>query len=142
MDLGDAELKNGLKNARDFTGFFTLPAFRELCKTTPDDMGLPGTRRAYEEACMKPSPKAEQDWSHPAVYHAGRATGWHELASLPDREIFKRFEYNYDLMKKRLADGEDLSVELPKAIPASVPKYCTRDENQNRMMELREAMGL
>jgi hypothetical protein len=37
-DLTDAQLKTGIDLAKDFVGFFTIPAFRELCLTdyTPD----------------------------------------------------------------------------------------------------------
>ena len=37
-DLTDTQLKTGLDLAKDFVGYFTIPAFRELCLTdyTPD----------------------------------------------------------------------------------------------------------
>ena len=32
-DLSDAQLKTGIYLSKDFTGYFTIPAFRELCLT-------------------------------------------------------------------------------------------------------------
>lgn len=142
-DLTDAELRNGLVNARDCKEFFNLPTFRELCrKVDANKYGLPPARQAYEEACMAPAPKARQKWSHPAVYHAGVATGWHELSCTPTAQIFPRFEYHYAEMCRRVMAGEELTLPVVQAIPSHVPDICTREENIKRMQALREATGL
>src|SRR5690606_12156558 len=67
-DLSERELLKGLEKSRDFTGFFTTPAFRELCRVTPADFGLPDAVTAMREACNAPFPKDRQRYSHPAVY--------------------------------------------------------------------------
>lgn len=142
-DLSDAELIRGTNSARDFTGYFSLPAFRELCKSVDaSQYGLPDVRQAYEEACMKPSPKDRQKWSHPAVYHAGRLTGWHELRCMTTTEIFPRYQYHYEQLCKRVIAGENINIDVPQAIPQRISKVLTPAENQARMAALREATGL
>lgn len=142
-DLTDSELKRGLNAACDFTGFFSLPTFRELCKTVDNSrLGIIPVERAYEEACTKPSPKDRQQWSHAVVYHAGRLTGWSDLHALPKSQIFPRFEYNYSILCKRIAEGENINLDVPEAIPRVIPRPLSGAENSKRMAKMREELGL
>lgn len=142
-DLTHAELKNGLLNARDFKEFFNLPAFRDLCRKVDSvKYGLPPVHQAYQEACIRPSPKDRQRWSHPAVYHAGKNTGWHELACTPTDQIFPRFEYHYAELCRRVMAGESLEIPMPQAIANRIPRVLTPAENISRMANLRAELGL
>ena len=142
-DLTVEQIRRGFMNLLQEKSRYLPDAveFREMCLSLKS-LGLPPARRAYEEACMKPSPKAEQSWSHPAVFHAGKNTGWHELASMPTEQIFPRFEYHYAELCKRILAGEAIDIDVPQAIPAKVPNYCTKEQNVSRMAALREACGL
>lgn len=141
-DLTETEIKRGLLKARDFKGFFSLPSFREICRNIDlSDHGLPDPRKAYEEACLKPSPKDRQQWSHAAVYHAGRLTGWHELHCMTSDQIFPRYAYNYEQLCKRIADGEDINIDVPQAIPRTISRVLTPAENQERMAKLKKQLG-
>ncbi len=142
-DLTEAQLKNGVERVKDFTDYFSFPAFRELCKS--DDFsahGLPAVNAAYREACFAPSPKHKHKWSHPAVFHAGVATGWFELHSFPTDQIFQVFERNYSELCRRVLSGEDITVPVPKALPETVSVVLTPEQNQERMASLRESLGV
>jgi hypothetical protein len=142
-DLTDQQIRNGINRCREFDEFFTLPKFRALC-VTPDlaAHGLPPARQAYEEACLKPAPKAKQRWSHPAVYQAGVATGWFDLASLPSDQIYPVFEYNYAQLCQRVVAGEDITVPVPQALPEKVNAPLTHEQKLSRIDELKGLVGL
>lgn len=78
--------------------------------------GLPDARSAYHEACLARKPRHAQHWSHPAVYHAGRETGWFLLASTAESRAFPVFEQHYRAICERLIAGETLE---PPALPAA-----------------------
>lgn len=120
----------------------TVAAVVNACENAMPLFGLPTARAAYVEACCAPEPKARHAWSHPAVYHAARATGWFELRSEPESVIFPVFEYNYQQMCQRVMRGETLEVEVPVALPESVPQPLSPEENKARMKALRERFGL
>lgn len=142
-DLTEAQIRNGIERCKDFTGFFSTPAFRELCKTIDTAaLGLPDTKTAYVEACRAPSPKAKFKWSHPAVYHAGVATGWHELSSFPEDQIYPRFKTFYAGFCERVMKGESLDSPMMEALPERVSVILTPEQNQSRMASLREVTGL
>jgi hypothetical protein len=141
-DFSEGQIKRALIKARDFRGFFNLPAFREMCRIKPEDMGLPDTKKAYIEACMAPSPKAKHKWSHPAVYHAGKATGWFELATFPEDQIYTRFQAFYAEMCDRVMQGEKLDSPVMEALPEKVTVILTPEENEDRMAKLRGSLGI
>ena len=82
--------------------------------------GVPSAHSAYIEACRAPSPKREFAWSHPIVYYAGKASDWHFLATTPEQYAFPVFERNYEILLRHIEAGEELSIELPKALPETV----------------------
>ena len=141
-DLTDDQVMNGVKQARDFSGFFSLPAFRELCQQTPAIDGLPAVDTAYEEACLAPSPKARAKWSHPIVYRAGVLTGWSDLHALPRDMALPRFKRNYEILCRRVAAGEDINLEIPEAIPERVSRVLPPEEAEVQMKSLREQVGI
>jgi len=141
-DFSEGQIKRALIKARDFRGFFNLPAFREMCRIKPENIGLPEVKKAYIEACMAPSPKAKHKWSHPAVYHAGLATGWFELATFPEDQIYSRFKTFYAECCDRVMAGEKLDAPMMEALPEKVTVILTPEENQDRMSKLRQSMGI
>lgn len=141
-DMSEAQIKMGLLKARDFTGFFNLPVFRDMCRIKPEDLGLPDVKKAYYEACRAPSPKAKQKWSHPAVYHAGVLTGWFELASFPEDQIFPRFKTFYAGLVDRLMNGESIEAPMMEALPERVTVVLEPEENQQRMASLRASLNI
>ena len=99
-------------------------------------LGLPTAHAAYVEACRAPSPKKEFNWSHPAVYFAGRATDWFFIANEPEEKVFPVFKRNYDLLLNRIQNGEDLEIDLPRALPQETTTPLSRDEQKDRLKNL------
>jgi len=119
-----------------------VAAMVQACRNGRELFGLPTPREAYLEACRAPSPKAAQQWSHPAVYHAGRASDWYVLASEPESVAYPIFEYNYRQICQRVMQGERLDIRPPPALTSgSGPKLSAR-ERKERMRRLREEVGL
>jgi hypothetical protein len=102
----------------------TLKTMIQHCEEAAKS-GYPDVRLAYVEACCSASPKAEQTWSHPLVYHTGRELGWHFLHSTQEDIAFPAFKQVYaELMKKarhglELKMPELLELEKPESKPAS-----------------------
>jgi hypothetical protein len=120
----------------------TIAAVVNACENALPLFGLPQAHAAYVEACCAPEPKLRQAWSHPAVYLAGKATGWFELGTEPQSVIFPRFEYNYHQFCQRVLHGESLDFAVPVALPESVPQPLSPEENKARMRALRERFDL
>lgn len=122
-----------------------LPTIRGILKYLQNDFerhGLPDTRSAYLEACRAPSPKANYEWSHPAVYHAGAASDWYFLANNPESKTFPVFERNYQLLCQRVIKGEELTAPLPKALPEKASPSMSREEQKQALQQLREDTGI
>lgn len=139
-DLTDSQMKAGLEATKNFTGFFTFPAFRELCHVTPQSLGLPDARQAYFEACTKGTPWERQNWSHAAVYAAARETGRFELHSMTEREAFPLFSMNYSKMVDRVINGEDLNLPTAKVIAEKIPQFLTPEQNKERLSKLKNML--
>tara|TARA_B100001109_G_scaffold188167_1_gene154749 strand:- start:29479 stop:30126 length:648 start_codon:yes stop_codon:yes gene_type:complete len=103
-----------------------------------DVLGLPPAHAAYMEACRAPSPKKEFNWSHPAVYYAGRASDWFFLANTIEEKAFPVFKRNYDILLKRLQDGEEIELEIPRALPEEVVHPLPKEEQHKRMQALKK----
>lgn len=120
-DLPDVAIRMGMIRVRDFTGWLSVPTFRELCKVTAEDLGLSSAKNAYIEACNKQMPWERQSWSSAAVYRAAVETGRFQLHTLTEKECFPLFKANYETMCSRVMNGETLDVPVRKMLPESVP---------------------
>jgi hypothetical protein len=120
----------------------TLAAVVAACENAHALFGLPPARAAYMEACCKPEPKAQQSWSHPAVYLAGAATGWFALASETQDAVFPLFEHNYHQLCQRVVRGETLNVPVPPALPRTVQAPLSPEENRAKLAALRDRFDL
>ena len=142
-DLTDQQLDMGIKKSRDLSafknGWYSTPGFRELCKVLPADLGLPDAKVAMHEFCDAPYPKAQQTYSHEAVYLAGDAVGLRNMENLTEVELFPLYEQAYEVLVKRALAGEDLKRPVPKALPAQVFVPCTQDEAKAGILKLRQA---
>lgn len=119
-----------------------LPNVHEVVKRCDRSsiLGLPSAHAAYMEACRAPSPKISYPWSHPAIFYAGLATDWHFLSSEPESVVFPVFERNYELLLQRLEQGEDLTMELPAAIPQELVSPLKPEEQKQRLQDLLEQL--
>lgn len=113
----------------------------QACEDALGEFGLPGAHDAYVQACCAPHPKVEQQWTHPAVYFAGKATGWFELENSPEAKIFPLFESHYRKLCRRVLAGEEFEIDIPKALPEHTSKRLSPEENKARMAELKKSLG-
>lgn len=120
----------------------SIAALVRACDQGLDLFGLPSPRQAYFEACAAPSPKREHNWSHEAVYFAGKAAGWYLLANEPEAKAFPVFEYNYNLLCKRVMQGESLALELPVPLSDKIERKLDANEAQARIRKMRKELGL
>lgn len=104
---------------------------------------LPDPHSAYLEACRAGSPKSAQRWSHPAVYHAGRAADWYFLRTAPESVAYPVFRQHYEEICRNLQRGASLA--LPEALPEppSEPQPpLDREAQAARLQRLRQDLGL
>ncbi|MES2606884.1 MAG: replication protein P [Pseudomonadota bacterium] len=120
----------------------TLAAMIAACEDGASLFGLPTAEAAYREACLAPEPKAEQQWSHPAVYYAAQATGWFALANEIQSAVLPQFEYHYTQLCRRVLRGEALELPTLKALPATVAAPLSVEDNRKRLQALRAKLDL
>lgn len=138
LDLSPAAIRQGAMKAKDCTDFMTLPRFRELCKITPADLGLPEPRAAMIEACNAPYPKDRHTWSHVAVYLTACEVGWWPMQNLTEHELLPIWSAAYEVMCRRVMAGEPLSMPIPKALPAKVHVPLSPEKSKQRLSALKE----
>lgn len=94
----------------------TISEFLKILETIGAGDGVPGARQAYLEACRYADQPTRHEWSHPVVYHAGRAAEWFRLRSEEERVVFPIFSYHYEMVVRRFRQGELLDQPHPQAI--------------------------
>jgi hypothetical protein len=115
---GERELVSAIDHCKEQLAWMpTISEFLKILHEQEGNFGLPGVLRAYEEACMHADRPTRHPWSHPAVYQAGRATGWFRLRCEEQRRVLPDFRYNYEVMSRRVREGEDLSVPVAVGLP-------------------------
>ena len=119
----------------------TLHKMLNACKIVGMPAGLPTLRKAYQEVCNKPSPKAEQRWSHPAVYLSGRDCGWYFLANSIESKAFTPFSEIYLQYCERVLRGEELTIEAPDALPEFSAVPASREHNQQQLNNLKKLLS-
>jgi hypothetical protein len=112
------------------------------CEQGRDLFGLPSVRQAYLAACAGASPKREQHWSHEAVYFAGKSAGWYLLANEPEATALPVFQYHYEILCRRVVNGEQLSIELPPALTEKIERKLDKQETRARIARMKQELGL
>ncbi|GJM13727.1 MAG: hypothetical protein DHS20C12_21300 [Pseudohongiella sp.] len=120
----------------------SIAALVKACEAGLDLFGLPSPRQAYIEACSASSPKRDFQWSHEAVYLAGQAAGWFVLASEPEATSFPLFDYHYQLLCRRVINGEKLEASAPAPLPEKVATPLSKSEAKARFAKLRDELEL
>ena len=142
-DLSPEHILRGAKKAIERSDY--LPTIHRLltyCQADPEELGLPDAHSAYLEACRAPNPKANHNWSHPAVYHAGRQSDWYFLANNPERDTFPEFKQHYLQLCQQVLSGDSLSSPDPVALDAPKQQPLSSQENADRLKLLREQFDL
>lgn len=118
----------------------TVHKMLQLCAA--GENGLPEPRAAYREACNAPSPKADCDWSHPAVYHAGREANWFFLANNPESVAYPVFAERYRKICAQVMAGEQLAPPQREKLEQNPGKPLSKAENAKKLAELRAELKL
>lgn len=95
----------------------TISEFLKVLRNLTGDLGLPIAKHAYEEACLNAEHASKHNWTHPAIYFAGKATGWFRLRTEDEVDVFPDFRYNYDVICRRVRAGEELTMPVAVALP-------------------------
>lgn len=130
---------------RAIEGSEYLPTLHKMityCQGDPRSHGLPDAHRAYREACHAPTPKSAYKWSHPAVYFAGRDTDWYFLATSPEYLAFPLFKQQYQRWCERVMAGERLPEVRVAMIEAETATPLSKQENQDRLKNLRKQLKI
>ncbi len=115
---------------------------RMLASCDGQGAALPSARDAYREACNAPSPKASHAWSHPAVYHAGRQTGWYELAHQAQALTWPPFKTYYEKLRRQAMAGVPLALDPAPVAASDDGQPLPREEQRTRLQALREQLDL
>ncbi|WP_444903218.1 replication protein P [Microbulbifer sp. CnH-101-E] len=118
----------------------TVHKMLQLCAA--GENGLPEARAAYREACNAPSPKTNHNWSHPAVYHAGRESNWYFLSNNPESIAYPVFVEHYRKLCARVLQGEKLSAPEQLKLEENPGTPLSKEENAQKMAALRAELGI
>lgn len=136
---GAAIMRAAEKSVRESSFLPNVHEVLSRCDSA-ETLGLPSAHAAYVEACRATTPKREFSWSHPAIYFAGRATDWFFIANEPEQVVFPVFKRNYELLIKRVEAGEELHVEVEKALPQESSVPLSAEEQKRRMAQLKQSL--
>ncbi|ABC27501.1 conserved hypothetical protein [Hahella chejuensis KCTC 2396] len=119
--------------------------FIAWCKPTAEDLGLMPVQAAYRLACEGGQKLEHSDsLAHLAVRIAARETGWYELRTRLESEMLPLFTRNYDIVCRRVMNGEDIQADIPKALPEEPVKASRpvpKEEARRRMAELLKSIS-
>ncbi|TYO83344.1 Replication protein P [Pseudomonas sp. CK-NBRI-02] len=136
------QLQFGLMHCRQSVmPFIPSPGeFIQWCQPSPEMLGLPTLGAAFREACRNahPAMAGQGKWSHDAVWHAAKESGFENLNKLPEDASSKLFERNYTIAVRRLMAGEPLQ-KMPLALPAKVAARRTPQIGNDALAAIRAA---
>ncbi len=137
------QILRGAKHAIENNEYLpTLNRMHECCQQGLAKYGLPAVHDAYLEACKAPSPKSAQNWSHPAVYLAGKDSGWFFLANNIERISWPVYRDHYQQYCARVIRGENLDIPAPAALEQHHGEVLSQEEQLSELHKLREETGL
>ena len=88
--------------------------------------GIPNVNYAYKEACHSRNNFEKFTWSHPIIFYIGSKTGWDYLWTQAEKETFREFKLNYDILVNEYLEGKEFSKpnfpKLPNTLEAKVNK--------------------
>ena len=121
-----------------------LPTLHQmLSRCAQADSNVPSAHQAYVEACQAPSPKVEYQWSHPAVYTAGKRSNWFFLSTTPEQFAFPVFKNNYLDVINSLDAGEVVEQPaLPNQNSAEKQPAVEKTEGLKQIKELKKVLDL
>jgi hypothetical protein len=121
-----------------------LPTLRTMIRHCEEfnNSELPGAHAAYIEACRAPSPKADQPWSHLAVYYAGKAADWYFLQSSTEQQAFPVFKAEYDKICQKVHRGEVLAPPKVLELTTAPETPMTKEDKFIHLESLKNTLDL
>lgn len=143
MDYSPERIVHAARTAIKKSEFLpTVKTLISYCHPQPEELGLPDALTAYHEACQAPSPRSEYQWSHPAIYYAGRESDWFFLSSNPESKAFPIFKRHYDQLCERVLQGEKLELPATQALPEEINHPLSNAERKERLQVLRDKLDI
>lgn len=134
------QIRFGIEQCRKLGSNFapSVGKFINLCQPTPEMLGLPPLETAFREASrnVHPSMAGQANWSHDAIWHTAKESGFESLNRLETSLARKLFERNYVITVRRLIDGLPLQ-KMPLGLPARVDGRRTPEIGNRALSELR-----
>lgn len=120
-----------------------LHVLDKSCREQLSAMGLPDVQDAYREACFAKRPKCNHEWSHPAVYFAGKACDWQRLAGETEARMLPLFEKYYLEYCEQVLAGVELTVPRQPLLDrnAGGPPL-DGEEKHERLEDMRKNLGI
>ena len=75
--------------------------------------GIPNVNYAYKEACHSRNNFEKFTWSHPIIFYIGSKTGWDYLWNQAEKETFKEFKLNYDILVNEYLELSLIHISEP-----------------------------
>ena len=143
------QIARGMAKARQHESDFfpSVGKFISWCKPDAADMGLPIAHEAWLEINRNSHQIFIHQWSHSAVYEAGRRLGWHEV-----RNGFvtqKQFEMIYKIIVDEVASGAEF--KLPEYDASRLEHHANGEEIRTEesikaaklaIQEMKKGLGL
>jgi hypothetical protein len=114
---------------------------RDYCEKLINN-SIPDVKTAYKEACLSREPRNNKVWSHPIVYHAGKATDWFFLNNQIEAITFPVFERNYEILSKRLRSGECLDVPIKVGIKREKVEVLDNKKLKEKLSKIRKDLDI
>ncbi|MDE1465968.1 replication protein P [Spartinivicinus poritis] len=117
-----------------------IPDMIRLCKPSLSQLGLITFAEAFNEACQHAHDPINHNWSHQAVYLAGKQVGWYSLRCDSHlASVKKQFEYAYHQLCNRLLAGESIEdgvhLALTQNNKSTSAELQTLAKQQQQMVE-------
>lgn len=122
-----------------------LPTLRTMiqnCERCTSGSALPDPHTAYLEACRAPSPKVAYQWSHPAVYHAGKRCDWYFLQSTAESVGYPIFKRKYEEICIEIRNGSSLPDLIVTALKHIPKEPLDKKSNIKKLKALRSNLNL
>jgi len=103
---------------------------------------LPNPEKAYMEACNAISPKTDFNWSHLAVYYAGRDTGWYRLKNEAKSSSYPAYLENYRRICREISQGRKLLTPIVKIQDDEAKPPLSRTKLKAKLQSLKIELGL
>jgi hypothetical protein len=103
-----------------------IAEFLRVARDMPGVGGLPEIEEAYSLAC---NPNSELGDALRAVV---QKTGPFELKSKTREQMFPVFKRNYEIIQRRIMQGEDISLPIPKALEQKQSEFSQEQVKSGR----------